>query len=158
EVRSPDSMDLQLIENAGRIAGIAIERHLQQEALRHERDRLSLLLEVTNSTTSKLDLPGLVEALSTNLLRVTRSDFCALLLPNADSEELRLTTLYNPESRGSLLDGMMIPIRGSICGKAFRTGKAQYFDHIEELRDDPESFGNAEGQSVYQQVIAEGLV
>jgi formate hydrogenlyase transcriptional activator len=158
EVRHPDAIDLQLIENASHIAGIAIERHIHQEALRHERDRLRLLLEVTNSTTSKLDLPGLVEALSTNLLSVTRCDFCGLLLPDTDSEELRLTTLYNPEARGSLCDGTMIPIQGSICGKAFRTGKAQHFDHIEELRDDPESFGNSAGRGFYHCIIAEGLV
>ena len=106
EVRNPDAIDLQLIENASHIAGIAIERHLHEEALRHERDRLRLLLEITNSTISKLDLPRLVEALSTNLLSVTRCDFCALLLPDADSGELRLTTLYNPEARGSFSDGI----------------------------------------------------
>src|SRR5215813_773388 len=89
EVRSPDTTDLQLIENASHIAGIAIERHINEEALRLERDRLRLLLGITNSMTSKLDLPGLFEALSTDLLGVTRCDFCSLLLPDADSGELR---------------------------------------------------------------------
>ena len=42
-----------------------------REELRHERDRLRLLLELTNSMTSKLDLRHLVESLSTNLLSVT---------------------------------------------------------------------------------------
>jgi len=64
EVRSPSDEDLQLIENAGHIAGIAIERHLSAERLRHERDRLRLLLEITNSMTSKLDFRRLAEALS----------------------------------------------------------------------------------------------
>jgi formate hydrogenlyase transcriptional activator len=158
EVRHPDATDLQLIENASHIAGIAIERSLQEQALRHERDRLQLLLEITNGTTSKLDLPHLVEALSTNLLSVTRCDFCALLLPDADSGELRLTILYNPEARGSVRDGTIIPIHGSICGKAFRTGETQHFDHLEELRDDPESFGSTVGQRFYKHVVAEGLV
>jgi len=133
DVREPDAIDLQLIENAGHIAGIAIERHLHEEALRHERDRLRLLLEITNSTTSKLDLPRLVEALSTNLLSVTRCDYCALLLPEADSGELRVTTLYNPEARGSLCDGAIIPIHGSVPGKAFRTGKTQHFNHFDDV-------------------------
>jgi formate hydrogenlyase transcriptional activator len=158
EVRNPDAIDLQLIENASHIAGIAIERHTNEEALRHERDRLRLLLEITNSTISKLDLPRLVEALSTNLLSVTRCDFCALLLPDADSGELRVTTLYNPEGRGSLCDGTIIPIHGSICGKAFWSGKTQHFNHFEEVRDDPESFGNSVGRRFYQRVMAEGLV
>ncbi len=158
EVRDPDSFDLQLIENASHIAGIAIERHLNKEALRHERDRLRLLLEITNGTTSKLDLSGLVEALSTNLLSVTRCDFCALLLPEAGGGELRLTTLYNPEARGSFRDGALIPVHGSICGKVFRTGKTQHYNHVDELLDDPESLGTSAGRRFYERIQAEGLV
>jgi formate hydrogenlyase transcriptional activator len=158
EARSPGTADLQLIENASHITGIAIERHMNEEELRCERDRLRLLLEITNSMTSKLDLRRLVEALSTNLLRVTRCDFCALLLPDADSGQLRLTTLYNPEARGSLCDGTLIPIHGSSCDKAFRTGKTQHFHSFEEVRDDPEYFGSSVGRPFYQRVTAEGLV
>jgi formate hydrogenlyase transcriptional activator len=157
ESRSPGANDLQLIENASHITGIAIERHMNEEELRRERDRLRLLLEITNSMTSKLDLRRLMEVLSTNLLRVTRSDFCSLLLPDADNGELRLTILYNPESRGFICDGAVIPIHGSICGKAFRTGKSLHFDSLEEVRDDPESFGNEVGRIFYERIIAEGL-
>jgi formate hydrogenlyase transcriptional activator len=157
ESRSPSANDLQLIENASHITGIAIERHMNEEALRRERDRLHLLLEITNSMTSKLDLPRLVDVLSTNLLSVTRCDFCALLLPDADSGELRVTILYNPESRGSICDGTIMPIYGSMGGKAFRAGKLQHFDNLEEVRDDPESFGNDMGRLFYERVAAEGL-
>jgi formate hydrogenlyase transcriptional activator len=157
EARCPDSAELQLIENASHIAGIAIERHIKGQELQHERDRLRLLLEVTNSMASKLTIHRLVEVLSTNLLGVTRCDFCALLLPD-DERELRVTTLYNPEARGSLSDGMIIPIHGSICGKAFRTAKTQHFSDFEEVRYDPESFGNIVGQGFYQRVMEEGLV
>ena len=134
------------------------ERERLENELRHERDRLRLLLEITNSMTSKLDLRHLVESLSTNLLSVTRCDFCALLLPDADSGELRVTTLYNPDARGSLCDGTIIPIHGSICGKAFWTGKTQHFNHFEEVRNDPESFGNSVGRRFYQRVMSEGLI
>src|SRR5260370_27896462 len=140
------------------MAGIAIEGLIDQQGVREERDRLRLLLEVTNSTTSKLDLPGLVEALTTSLLSVTHCDFCALLLPDADSGQLRLTTLYNPEGRGSFRSGTIVPIYGSICGKVFRTGKTQHFNHIDELRDDPESFGSSVGQAFYERVKSEGLL
>jgi formate hydrogenlyase transcriptional activator len=157
EPRRPSAEDLELIENASHITGIAIERHMNEEVLRRERDRLRLLLEITNSMTSKLDLRGLVEALSTNLMRVTRCDFCALLLPGADREELRLTILYNPESKGGIRDGAIIPIRGSLCGKAFRTGRSLHFNNLDEFRDDPESFGNDVGRVFYEQIAAEGL-
>jgi formate hydrogenlyase transcriptional activator len=157
EVRSPDANDLQLIENASHITGIAIERHMNEQALRRERDRLRLLLEITNSMTSRLDLRRLVDVLSTSLLKATRCDFCALLLPAGETDELRLTILYNPASRGSLSDGTAIPIRGSLCGKAFRTGESQRFDSLEEIRDDPESFGNDLGRPFFERVVQEGL-
>ena len=157
EVRSPSINDLQLIENASHIAGIAIERQLNEEKLRHERDRLRLLLEITNSMTSKLDFRRLVEALSTNLLSVTRCDFCALLLPLADLKHLSTTVLYNPQAQGFISDGAIVPVEGSACGKVFRTGKNEHINSLAEMRDDPESFGSQEGQRFFQQMMAEGL-
>jgi formate hydrogenlyase transcriptional activator len=157
EPRRPSAKELQLIENASHITGIAIERHMNEEELWRERDRLRLLLEITNSMTSKLDLRGLVEVLSTNMLRVTRADFCSLFLPDADSRELRLTILYNPESRGSITDGATIPIRSSLCGKVFRAGKSLHFNRLEDLRDDPESFGNEMGRVFFERIKAEGV-
>ena len=157
EARSPGANDIELIEKAGHIAGIAIERHLNEQKLRQERDRLRLLLGITNSMTSRLDLGHLLEALSTNLLRVTRCDFCALLLPDGDGKHLRATILYNPEARGAICDGALVPITGSTCGKAFLSGKNQLINRLEDLARDPESFGSSEGQRFFEHVTAEGL-
>jgi len=158
EVRSPSASDRQLVEDASYIAGIAIERHINEETLRREHDRLHLLLEITNSMTSRLDLHQLFGALSIDLLSVMQCEFCALLLPDAGTGELRLSTLYNPEPRGSLCDGAIVPIRGSACGKAFWTGKTQFSNSFEEVRDDPESFGNSVGRLAYERLMAEGLM
>ncbi|HUO35602.1 MAG TPA: sigma 54-interacting transcriptional regulator [Candidatus Acidoferrum sp.] len=156
EARSPRACDVQLIENASHITGIAIERHINEEKLRRERDRLSLLLEITNSMSSRLDLSHLVQALSTNLLSVTRCDFCALLLPFSD-DELRVTILYNPDAREEISDGTLAPIQGSTSGRAFRTGKNERVDRFEDLRDDPETFGNDAGRPFYERLKAEEL-
>ena len=99
----------------------------------------------------------MVETLSTDLLRVTRCDFCALLLPDADKTHLRATVLYNPTGRGAIVDGAEVPIRGSTCGKAFRTGTNQYMNRLEDVRDDPETFGNPEGRRFFERMMAEGL-
>lgn len=157
EVKSPSLRDRQLIENAGQIAGIAIERHRNEQALRQEQDRLRLLIDITNSMTSKLNFRRLVEALSTNLLSVTRCDLCALLLPQGDDKHLAVTVLYNPEARGSISDGALVPTEGSSCGKAFRTRRKQHIDSFEQMRNDPESFGNDAGRLFFERVIAEGL-
>ena len=125
------------------------ERERLEDELRLERDRLRLLLEITNTITSKLDLRQLVEALSTSLLRVTRCDFCGLSLPDPESQGLRLTVLYNPDARGAIRDGAILPIRGSMCGTAFSTGTTQHYHRIEDVREMDRAF--------YQSMVAEGL-
>jgi len=157
EARSPDAIDLELIENFSHIAGIAIERHLNEEKLRHERDRLRLLLEITSSVTSRLDLRQVVEALSTNLFRIMRCDVSALLLPDSESGELRVTTLYNPDARGPFREGSLVPMNSSISGQVLRRGKSVRIDSFEQVREDPEIYGNPDGQLLYERVIEEGL-
>jgi formate hydrogenlyase transcriptional activator len=157
EPRSPDASDLQLIENASHITGIAIERHMNEQALQRERDRLQLLLEITSSVTSRLDLRQLVEALSTNLLRVMQCDVSALLLPDSESGALRVTILYNPDARGPFREGSLVPMNNSISGQVLRKGKSVRIDSFEQVREDPEIFGNPEGRLLYERVIEEGL-
>src|SRR6202167_2612272 len=150
EARSPDAIDLELIENFSHIAGIAIERHLNEEKLRHERDRLRLMLEITSSVTSRLDLRQVFEALSTNLFRIMQCDVSALLLPDSESGELRVTNLYNPDARGPFREGLLVPMNSSISGQALRSGKTIRIDGFEEVREDPEIFGNPKGQLLYK--------
>src|SRR3984885_12425144 len=157
EVRNPSAIDLQWIESASYIAGIAIERHLHQEALRHERDRLRLLLEITNSVTSRLDFRQVVGALSTNLFRVMQCDVSALLLPDSESGDLRVTILYNPDARGPMREGSLVPMNSSIAGQVMRTASSVRIDSFEQVREDPEIYGNPDGQRLYERVVQEGL-
>jgi formate hydrogenlyase transcriptional activator len=157
ESRSPSANDLQLIENASHITGIAIERHMKEQALQRERDRLRLLLEITNSVTSRLDLRQVVEALSTNLFRVMQCDVSALLLPDSESHELRVTMLHNPDMRGPFREGSLVPMKSSISGQVLRKTRSIRIDSFEQVRDDPEIYGNPDGQLIYERVIEEGL-
>jgi formate hydrogenlyase transcriptional activator len=156
EVRNPDALDLELIENASQIAGIAIERHMNAEALRRERDRLQLLLEITGSVTSRLDLRQVVEALSLSLFRVMRCDVSALLLPDSESGELRVAILYNPDARGPFREGSLVPMSSSISGQVFRKARSIVIDSFQDIRD-PEIFGSTEGRLLYERVVEEGL-
>ena len=157
DVRHPDATDLQLIEDAGYIAGIAIERHIQAEALRRERDRLRLLLDIAGSVTSRLDLRQVVESLSTKLFTVMQCDVSALLLPDPESGELRVAILYNPDARGPFREGSLVPMNSSISGQVLRAGKSVRIDGFEQLRDDPEIYGNPDGRYIYESVVKEGL-
>jgi formate hydrogenlyase transcriptional activator len=157
EPRSPDGNELQLIENASHITGIAIERHMNEQALQHERDRLRLLLEITSSVTSKLDLRQMVEALSANLFRVMQCDVSALLLADFESGALRVSLLHNPDARGPFREGSLVPMNGSISGQVLRKGKSIRIDSFEQVREDPEIYGNPDGQILYKRVMKEGL-
>ena len=157
EVRAPDSMDLQLIENASHVTGIAIERHMKEQVLQHERDRLRLLLEITSSVTSRLDLRQVVEALSMNLFRVMQCDVSALLLPDSESNGLRVTMLHNPDARGPFREGWLVPIDGSISGQVLRTAKSVRIDSFAQVREDPEIYGSPNGKVLYEHVVEEGL-
>jgi formate hydrogenlyase transcriptional activator len=157
EPRRPSADELQLIENASHITGIAIERHMNEQALQRERDRLRLLLEITSSVTSRLDLRQMVEALSTNLFRVMQCDVSALLVPDSESGALRVTILHNPDAKGPFREGSLVPMNSSISGQVLRKGKSIRIDSFEQVRDDPEIFGNPDGRLLYERVIEEGL-
>jgi len=157
EPRNPDANELQLIENASHITGIAIERHMKEQALQRERDRLRLLLEITNGVTSRLDLRQVVEALSTNLFRAMQCDVSALLLPDSESGALRVTILHNSGARGPFREGSLVAMNGSISGHVLRKAKSVRIDSFEQVRDDPEIYGNPDGQLLYERVIEEGL-
>jgi formate hydrogenlyase transcriptional activator len=146
-----------LIENASHITGIAIERHMNEQALQRERDRLRLLLEITSSVTSRLDLRQMVEALSTNLFKVLQCDVSALLLPDSESGALRVTLLHNPDMRGPYREGSLVSTNSSISGQVLRTAKSIRIDSFEQVREDPEIYGNPDGQIIYKHVLEEGL-
>jgi len=157
EPRNPCANELQLIENASDITGIAIERHMKEQALQRERDRLRLLLEITSSLASRLDLRQVVEALSTNLFKVMQCDVSALLLPDSEGCSLRVTILHNPDSRGPFREGSLVPMKGSISGEVMRKAKAVRIDSFEQVREDPEIYGHPDGQFLYKRVVEEGL-
>jgi formate hydrogenlyase transcriptional activator len=157
EPRHPSANDLRLIENASHITGIAIERHMKEQALQRERDRLRLLLEITSSVTSRLDLRQVVAALSTNLFRIMQCDVSALLLPDSDSGALRVTILHNPNGRGPFREGSLVPLNSSISGQVLRKAESVRIDSFEQVREDPEIYGNPDGQLLYERVIEEGL-
>jgi formate hydrogenlyase transcriptional activator len=86
-----------------------------------------------------------------------RCDVSALLLPDSESGELRVTTLYNPDARGPFREGSLVPMNSSISGQVLRKGKSIRIDSFEQVREDPDIYGNPDGQLLYERVIEEGL-
>lgn len=162
--RVPTESDLALIEDAGRIAQIAIERQRAHGALataRHEleseRDRLSLLLEVQSSLVPNLDLRTLLTGLAASLRRVTECDFIGLALPGPPGEPLRQHFVDYRRGQGNLKEGMLVPLYGSASGKAFRTGRLVCLDNPGPNDPEPEIYGTPEGHEFYRLLLKEGV-
>ena len=149
-------------KTGGQVSGWVIYRDISrrkrlEDQVKDQRDRLRVLLDLTNHIVSRLDLRQLVEAISTDLLRIMHCDQCALVLADAESGQLRTTMQYNSRGRNDKYERMIVPLNGSVSGKVFRTAKSLRVDNFEQLRDDPETFGTREGERFYERVMAEGL-
>ena len=94
-----------------------------QAELQQERDRLKLVLDLSNSLVSNLELRDLLRAISASVRRVMRCEAVGVVLPDSESSQLRLYALDFPESKGfALEEGKVVP-ETSPANKAFRTGE-----------------------------------
>ena len=133
---------------AGQIA-LAVDDALNFESSRKAQEQLKLLLDLTNSVVSTLDLRELLRNISANLRRVMQCDFVGVGLPDGPSaSDLRLYAVDFPESKGFITEETLIPIEGSRPGTAFKTGEP----YVSMIRDEadlgPDSAPIAEGFTV----------
>ncbi|HEX2277175.1 MAG TPA: sigma 54-interacting transcriptional regulator [Candidatus Tectomicrobia bacterium] len=111
------------------------EAQALQQQLARERDRLQLLLEVTNSVMANLELRDVLRAVSATLRRVMHCDVAGVILPDAERHQLRVYALDFPDSQGFIREETLIPIEGSLPGRAFQTGKPVVVDRSDPAED-----------------------
>src|SRR5262249_35554517 len=115
---------------------------------KQERDRLQLLMELTNNLVSNLELQQLLQAASTGTRQAMHSACVAVLLPESDGTHLRVHKLDFPEGRGIYMEGYRVPVDGSNSGRTFRTATTVIANEV-----DPENYL----PEVYQMILAEGF-
>ena len=93
------------------------------DQLREERDRLTLLLELTNSLMSTLELRDVLTAVVQGARRVMCSDSAVVALPDADSQHLRPYALDCLSDRDLRRESELIDGEGIVAAHVFRTGK-----------------------------------
>src|SRR6516164_4840665 len=118
-----DTLALRVEERTGELRRANVELQSAQAEVRHEKDRLKLLLDVTNQVVSNLQLRDLLRAISASVRRVMQCDCISLALPDPDGAHLRLSILDFPASKGFAREEAVIPIDGSPAGQVFRSGK-----------------------------------
>jgi formate hydrogenlyase transcriptional activator len=123
----PDAYSDEEVRFLGMVAdqmALAIDDALNFEASRTAQEQLKLLLDLTNSVVSTLDLRELLRSISGNLRRVMSCDLAGVGVPDAENDKhLRLYALDFPDSKGFVREEVLIPIEGTPSGMAFKTGE-----------------------------------
>src|SRR3984957_939065 len=91
--------------------------------LQRERDRLKLLLDITNALISNLEPRDLLRAISASIRQDMHCDVVGVWRPDAERRYLRQLVMDFPESNGVMKEGLLRPIEGSDIGRVFNTGK-----------------------------------
>ena len=84
-----------------------------QPDLQLQNQRLRLLLDLTNSITSNLDLREVLRATSTNARERMLSDLAGIALPDEATGKFRIYALDLPEGPGMVREGMLISFVGA---------------------------------------------
>jgi len=92
-----------------------------QQQLARERDRLRVLLEVTNTLVANLDLHDLLGAIASCLRRVMHHEYTALALYEPAVNQLRLHAMDFPRGKGFVQEEMLLPLEGTAAGEVFST-------------------------------------
>ncbi len=90
-----------------------------QQELAQQRDRLQLLLEITNAVVSHLDLRELLKVVSACLHRGIPHDLAGFCLYDPASQQLRAHTLNFPSNQDFVEPGNPISLEGTPEGRAF---------------------------------------
>lgn len=131
------------IEYLGLVAAqitIALENSFNYERARSaerqrkkERDRLQLLMDVTNHLSSSLELPELLQAIVKKVRQLMQCDIVTIHLPDQDRTNLKPVAMDFPDGRLVLQDAPGVPIQintafankavGRLHQEAFLSGK-----------------------------------
>src|SRR5580700_2988510 len=121
-----DHLEARVAERTRELARANEELQGTDAKLRHEKDRLKLLLDLNNSIVSKLDLRDLLRDISASVRRLMQCDSVGVNLPDPETGELKLYALDFPGAKGFLREKMVRP-PGSLAARAFSTGEALTF-------------------------------
>ena len=115
--------DARLLAAIAEEIAVSLDNALSHEQLREGHDRLALLLELTNSLVSNLELRDVLKTVMRSARRVMRSDSAVVALPDADGQHLRAYAHDCSGSRDVLEGDKLIYAESTISAHVFRTGK-----------------------------------
>jgi len=127
--RSVAPQDLQVLALAVASVGPALQRARAQEAERQRMEELTAFTRIAQVLT----LPGShseqVHRLLEEVCRLTGADWASLRLPTPDGQGLERVSVGGPHPADIATEDRVIPVEGTLSGRAFRTGEPQVVDN-----------------------------
>jgi formate hydrogenlyase transcriptional activator len=128
-----DNLELRVATRTSELAGANEELQTTHAELQSEKDRLKLLLELTNNVVSNLEIRDLLKAVIANVRQIMRSDFAGVGLPDSDSGALRVYALVFAED-GNFSETELAPAEETMPFRVFRNGKL-WAGNVEDLHE-----------------------
>jgi len=116
-----DNLELRVAKRTSELAGANRELQTTQAELWSEKDRLKLLLELTNNVVSNLEIRDVLKVVIANVRQIMRSDFAGVGLPDSDGGRLRVYALAIAGD-GTLSENESLPAEETVPSRVFRTG------------------------------------
>ncbi len=127
---SPEDLEF-LKQVASQVAG-AVDNALMAEQAQHyqaqlalQRDRLQVILEITNALVANLDRQDLFAAISTTLRRLIHHDVLSLALLDSGKQTLRVYALNFPGSQETKIVDLVESLETALPGRAILTRQPQ---------------------------------
>lgn len=132
--------DVTFFRQVGNQVAVAVDNVLHHQDLVGERDRLGLLLEVSESIASHRDLGELLKDLAQRLPRIVPFDHINVVLHDATGEVMRLWLLVTSQP-STISPGLEIPIGESPGGLVWKTQQPLTLNDIVQERRFPKLMG-----------------
>ena len=122
--------DLEFLQQVGKQVAVAVDNVLHHHDLAHDRDRLHLLLEVSESIASHRNLAELFHDLAQRLPRAVKFSYIALILRDPERSVMRLHILEAPRA-ARLTPGFELPVEESVGGWVWQHQQPLVFTNVE---------------------------
>ncbi|MGJ5817784.1 sigma 54-interacting transcriptional regulator [Paludibaculum fermentans] len=135
--------DIEFMQHVAAQVAVAVDNVLNyekalcfQKKLEHERDRLNVLLEITNALMGSLEPNTLFSGIVGGLRRVVAHDYASLAVLSPDGQVMQLYALDYPSGELFMKEGMHIPLDLSPARIAVETQKPLIADRAKLMEFD----------------------
>jgi formate hydrogenlyase transcriptional activator len=125
--------DLRLLQGVAELVALAVENSLMYGALQLERQRLQMLLEVTNTLVTNHDIQQLFPAIAGFIHRVVRQDYASVAIHDEATHSLHMYALDSSLAEGLIGADSTISVQEAAIGRAFLEKETKIYN-LGELR------------------------